>query len=376
MAVLLQTAVVAYATTWCVYGGAVDEADAAPLLPDVDSLFQEASDTVSLFNTQASRVQDLIDAQQKASKDEIMSQKTHYESELAKMKQNNSNMVAANDKIRSTIQQLRQGNENVLVQTNSIQRVSQLLRDALISVHPKMNVAKQFISDSLNMSNLTGHKVLQVLEPAAPEPTLEHFLAVARGALDSTEAMMHKSDVAERMSKEHVSLLEMSGGMKVTSRNLRRKQHDSDETPEDLVQTLSDSIVKLDSAQEQGLTELKAHYIALSEVGTKRYQVLAAEQQALNQTRANMVTLQGQLQTAKAHVWETINGLKQRINGIRLFAQKMNETAAAAIHEAREAHPFNHTVNNVDSPMPTSLLNILPSGLVSATRAGSRRVEI
>lgn len=285
------------------------EADAGQNLPEVDKVLTKAADKVHDFAMRAAAMQAHVAKKQQQKRDFLAAKKSSYEHMLETQAAENSAVVKANEAIHGEIGDLKHVNAGLEEDSWKLKQDNEFMHSVVSSVRNKVVAAKAFLNNSLHATDDSKEAKLLVLEPPKPKPTLSHFLAVATG----------------RASTQAKSSLLQTG-----SRASARRSVDESRA-EDLVSVLSQGLVDMASAQREGETQLKASFLAAWKRGEERRGELNATQTTLVEERTSLDSHQAALRSAKAHLLETRRQLQQRLQGVRVFAQRVGSATATTL---------------------------------------------
>lgn len=288
-------------------------AGAAPL-PDVDSVLTKATNKFHDFAEQARFMQQRMLDQQEQSRAALAVKKQGYEHSLHVLGNQSRAIRAQNSGWQAANDRLEKDNAATLAECTQLEARNAELRMSLRSLSEKVSVAKQFLLESLKVTDDSDAKALEILAPTTPKPTLGNFLAATRG--------------------DKLSLLTVSSSTR----------HNDD--PKEYADMLSNSLSEISSAEADGAAELKAHFLAELERVQADQAGLNATQQALRQTNAKLHERRDSLLAARAHLQETNAQLNERLHGLRVFANTVGGSAASVL-KVRVAGNKTTTIANV-----------------------------
>jgi len=102
--------------------------------------------------------------------------------------------------------------------------------------------------------------------------------------------------------------------------------------------------------------KMKGIFVSNFQQGQKRHSALIGQQKALNGTKTQLVSLQGNLHTAEVHLQSTKTNLQEHLRGLGLFSQRLAHLALAPAGE----------VSRLLAALPT---NVAPVSVPSAQDA-------
>lgn len=290
----------ALAATQIVVGAATDPVAA---LPDVESVLTKATGKVHDFAEQAIAMQRRVAQQQDKSRQALAAQKATYESKLAEQDARSEAISANNTVIDRANKALQASISGLEVEVRFLQDGNNKMRKSLQGIDSKVQAATAFLMASLKDTDDTDAEELKVLKPTTPKPTLDHFLAVAAAAT----------------GLDKLSLLQFSRSSPRSS------------GPEDLVDILSKSLADIATAEVEGAAELKSHFLSNFEDGQKRQEALNMTQAKLLELQSELKIHQGKLIEAKTHLEATRKQLRDRLEGLRTFARKVDSAALSTL---------------------------------------------
>lgn len=298
-------------------------ASAALTLPDVEAVLSKATGKANDFAEQARAMQARVQESQARSRAALKATKDEYEKKLSDQAKGNTMIEEQSAHLTHDIRDLKLQIGKLEEEAKTYTEANKAMRNVMNSMLLKVQAAEGFITDSLAATDDAASPDLAVLEPTTQKPTLDHFLKVARGG--SALAFLQLDAV--------------------------RKGHlDDSSKPEDLVQVLSRGLEGISTAEKEGAAQLKASFLDNFAAGQKRNEELLSVQKSLLDERARLNSTQLQLIAARDHVKNTYLQLGKRLHGMRVFARKIDASAAAALQDSLVAHIYNQSQPNTTAP--------------------------
>lgn len=322
------TAAAAYLAAFC--------ARAGKPLPSVDSVLTKANSKAHDFAQQAIALQQKLQEQQEQSRAVLHSQKQEYELRLQAQSNLSHAIERMNVELLSGNDELKARSDTMMAYLKALSEKNAGLRSTLRQVTEKVSAAQLFLVDSLKVTDDSESKELEVLIPATPKPTLEHFLAVTSGKL---------------------SLLAVG--------TTRRSD------TEDVIQGLSSSLTEIAIASKEGVAELKAHFLESFEKGQVHQSELNATQVALLQNQTSLKEYYAKLLEAKAHLEATNKALLERLRAVQTFANKVGSSAASSLRPEVLTTNETPTSNQASEVNETGILKVNSSSQANETRAAT-----
>lgn len=276
------------------------------VLPDVDDMMSEASETVSSLAKASEKMEEAISSTQLQHQAHLDKLRAGYTSRLAEKDKANEEIGAKNARTKRETSSLEVGNKQLRTSAEALHDKNKKLRSAFTALTPKFQAAKVFLRSGVNASEVLLHsKEVQVLKDPSPPPSLENFLEAVRA--DGGEDQRH-------------SLMQI-GSRSTIRRASTTFDIATENTAEDMVKELSQQISQIGQAQEEGDLHLKADFIANWEARQLKTDRLLAVQMKLNETRMNYLQEQRDLFGAMEALGRVDEDLLNRMKGISTFAE-------------------------------------------------------
>lgn len=267
-------------------------------LPDLDTVLTKATSKAHDFTEQAAAMQQRLQEQQDKSRAALEEKKKEYEQKLHEVQQQNEAISTSNSELQYGNLELEHQNAETFAELKELQAENLQMRALLKEITDKVSAAQLFIADSLNATDDSHARELKVMAPTTPKPTLDYFLEVAIG--------------------RGVSLLAIGA-----------KRHHDD--PKELVSTLSNSLAEIKTAGEEGAAELQAQFVERMQERLDRQSMLNATQKELLQTKSALDARRQKLLEAKAHLQATGTQLRDRLDGMHVFADRLDVIVSSTL---------------------------------------------
>lgn len=300
-------------------------------LPSVDTVLTKANSKALDFAQKAADLQKKLDEERRASRAALSKQKEEYEKLLQAQSHQSSVISQHIEETKTGNNELSKLNTQTMAEVTSLREKNAEMRSALESVISKVSAAQLFLADSLKVTDDSNAKELDVLIPSTPEPTLDHFLAMTRD--------------------NKMSLLAV---------HTRRASR-----PEDFVSMLAGSLEDIETAQKEGIADLKAHFMESFSQGEKHQAELNATLAALNQTQVDLKEKRAKLLEAKAHLESTNKDLNERLRAMRAFANRVDDTVRGSLLGEGEAKTTRNLLASANA-VNASSANATPARKVAA----------
>jgi len=343
-------------------------ADGFPALPQVSALLGGASATLKSLNSEASMLEARVVQAQMESEAKMGKQKAAFEQKLKAQEWTNRAVLSMNANISVAIDSLRQGNKALIQHAGELQEGNRFMRVELRNLESKLGVARDFVNTSLTSTDDSKSKDLVVLEKTT---SLRHRVrrrhAIAEVAQDNTKSDQGDdsaqgkeeeadagSDDDQRDDEEMVSFVALS------SRTQRRMNAEAESfeaalaeienaapgmdlltsapknttDPADVLEVLSKGVSNLARQEKDSQQKLKALFIKGYRAGAKRHAALIVQQKGLNATRTMLTDERTKLRIAEEKLDGTRGKLRQRLQGLGHFLQRLSHLALAPYSEA------------------------------------------
>lgn len=317
------------------------EANGMPHLPAVTSMLGQASETLKGISEQAITLETRVSQLQKENMAKMSRQKSVFDRRLETQEEGSREVEAENAQITKEIAQLKEENNAVRKHAKDLQVDNRLMRIELQQLQAKLGVSRDFVANSLTVTDDSKAKDLLILKTKDKDDKTTDEDSHDQDDDDDREDSDDKGgDDDDDGDDDAPSLLS------VASRTRRAEGDDAVDldagdapkpeimNPKDLLKVLQKGVENLATEEKEGEAKLKTMFLTNFRTGLHRHTTLIAEQKALNVTRASVKDKQVHLKAAEAHLKHTKSHLEERLRGLGLFLQKLAHVAMAPLTEA------------------------------------------
>eukprot|EP00439_Symbiodinium_sp_Y106_P004209 s1205_g1.t1 len=270
-----------------------------PELPAVSTMLSDAAQTLTGISTQAQRLQAQMLQVQQENAARMQRQKAVFDRKLKEQEQKNLKVVKENALIAKNIMDTKKANEDLLHHAQSMQKGNALRHSELKMLQDQLAAAQKFLTESVEQTDDTKAKDLDVLaeEDASPK-------GLSLLALSSTS----NTEPAEKTPEAKAS--------------------DNSE-PESLITMLASGIKALKKQGQDSEAKLKSMFLADFQAGVRRNKALLNQQKVLKETLETMKTYHNRLDAADKHLQATQTTMDGRLHDGGMFMQKLSELTMA-----------------------------------------------
>lgn len=292
-------------------------------LPEVAAVLAKAQDSLVNFTVFAKALQDMALKSHVNAATQLAEVKAEYQRILEKQAKNVSEIELTNADLRTDLEKLELRAANHRDGAVSFRQAVGVLRKFLLDFNPKLDLAADFASDSLNETDDAGAEELRVIAPT-PEPArnLDHFLSLARAELGL------RAD-----ERAPTSLLEV--------RSRRTNVHNKQPSISQSFYKLSNASVALGKAQEKGSASLKARFDELYKLTTDKTTAMLKEHKELLQQHEAARSADAKMSDALLYLNDSAHQLEDRARRFQTFVQDMSMALEEAEHIADQHSPLD-----------------------------------
>ncbi|CAE7776836.1 SPAC6G9.14 [Symbiodinium sp. CCMP2592] len=270
-----------------------------PELPAVSTMLSDAAQTLTGISTQAQRLQTQMLQVQQENAARMQRQKAVFDRKLKEQEQKNLEVVKENALIAKNIMDTKKANEDLLHHAQSMQKGNALRHSELKMLQDQLAAAQKFLTESVEQTDDTKAKELDVLAEEDASPKSLSLLA-----LSSTS----NTEPAEKTPEAKAS---------------------NNSEPESLITMLASGIKALKKQGQDSEAKLKSIFLADFQAGVRRNKALLNQQKVLKETLETMKTYHNRLDAADKHLQATQTTMDGRLHDGGMFMQKLSELTMA-----------------------------------------------
>jgi len=328
-------------------------AEGFPQLPAVDDMLSEATGTMKSVNSRTSALQAQLLQAQVASEGKLNKQKIVFESKLQEQEDKNRDIVKANAALSEEIERLQIRTKSIKSHAHALEEGNHMLSAELRALQGKLDIAKDFTTKSLESTQESNKKLLELLRVARPhqqshkartsDMSNRHNQPGSQPAM-SLLLLSHRDHHASENADESVDGDSASddsadgGGPHEPAdtgldKDLMDSMQKAKSSPSILLDILSKEVAQLAQQDKQSEAALKQTFVRDYRAGAQRRAALVEQQKALTAKKDSLLGLQSELETVVEHLKFVHSELERDIHGLGHFLMKLARFALAPKHD-------------------------------------------
>merc|ERR1719327_94301 len=315
-------------------------AEGFPQLPAVDDMLSEATGTMKSVNSRTSALQAQLLQAQVASEGKLNKQKIVFESKLQEQEDKNRDIVKANAALSEEIERLQIRTKSIKSHAHALEEGNHMLSAELQALQGKLDIAKDFTTKSLESTQESNKKLLELLRVARPHQQSHKARTSDMSLLLLSHREHHASENAdESVDGDSASDDSADGGGPHEpadtglDKDLMDSMQKAKSSPSILLDVLSKEVAQLAQQDKQSEAALKQTFVRDYRAGAQRRAALVEQQKALTAKKDSLLGLQSELETVVEHLKFVHSELERDIHGLGHFLMKLARFALAPKHD-------------------------------------------
>jgi len=315
-------------------------AEGFPQLPAVDDMLSEATGTMKSVNSRTSALQAQLLQAQVASEGKLNKQKIVFESKLQEQEDKNRDIVKANAALSEEIERLQIRTKSIKSHAHALEEGNHMLSAELRALQGKLDIAKDFTTKSLESTQESNKKLLELLRVARPHQQSHKARTSDMSLLLLSHRDHHASENAdESVDGDSASDDSADGGGPHEpadtglDKDLMDSMQKAKSSPSILLDILSKEVAQLAQQDKQSEAALKQTFVRDYRAGAQRRAALVEQQKALTAKKDSLLGLQSELETVVEHLKFVHSELERDIHGLGHFLMKLARFALAPKHD-------------------------------------------
>lgn len=204
-----------------------------------------------------------------------------------------------------------------------------ILRHAMKKLRHKLEVARGFVGDSVNVTDISNSSELNVLDVTTPAPTFDDFLYNARKELGlRATSAVPAQEALDSEEDEEAALLQLSS---LPAAELEEEGNLDSQDPKKMTALLRATLATLGEAEQKGQQMLLQRFQASEAAWKQHIKESVAEQHALTSQLSDATARRRDLEAARQSLRGTDAALRFNLERFSSFFDSMDEAVLNAM---------------------------------------------
>eukprot|EP00930_Biecheleria_cincta_P015663 TRINITY_DN1298_c0_g2_i1.p1 TRINITY_DN1298_c0_g2~~TRINITY_DN1298_c0_g2_i1.p1 ORF type:complete len:341 (-),score=123.01 TRINITY_DN1298_c0_g2_i1:58-1080(-) len=274
-------------------------------LPEVSSILESATNTMSGISSQAAQLQKQIQALESQNTMRLSNEKKIFDSKLKDQETKNKEVAKLNAHLAKDIMQMNQTNADLLKNAAKLQKANADRREELKLLKEQLEASVGFMADAYTSSDDSDAKELEVLK--------------AEGTPSKTATKLSLLSISEDVVRDETGSLEIKEAEAAAGQ--------PDQEAESIVTKLQDGVKQMRQQGSNSEDKLKAMFLEHFKAGVSRHKALLAQNKILQSTLESMNKYAEQLLEANKHLKATQAKLDSQLRDGSIFLKRLGDVA-------------------------------------------------
>jgi hypothetical protein len=274
-------------------------------LPEVSSILESATNTMSGISSQASQLQKQINALESQNALRLSNEKKIFDGKLKDQEKKNKEVAKQNAHLAKDIMKMKETSAELLQSASKLQKANADRREELKLLKEQLEASVGFMADAYTSTDDNNAKELEVLK--------------SEGTPSKTATKISLLSISEDAVRDE------SGSLEIKEAEAAAGQPDQE--AETLVSKLEDGVKEMRKQGSASEDKLKAMFLEHFKSGVARHKALLAQNKVLQSTLDSMKSYAERLIEANKHLKATQAKLDSQLRDGSIFLKRLGDVA-------------------------------------------------